>query len=277
MTRTGLVPRLFGHRAEPHVEISPHDAMHLGITAASLVEIQSARGKSLARALLSDAIPSGQVFQPMHWSSRFANHALANAMATSVFDPISGQPALKSAQVSLAPYQAAWYGYGVALHPVTSTLDYFAFRPLKVGRAFECADGVLPKNWSRLVTELFPHIEITSSVYGSNSAHYRCLALIDGRMTFAFFASDKPVSVSRDWLQQQLGTAGNPLEILAGRPMAAGEDKGPILCACMNVGRHEITRFISQNERVSLQSVCNATGAGTGCGSCRPEVQRMIQ
>jgi assimilatory nitrate reductase catalytic subunit len=277
MTRTGLVPRLFGHRAEPHVEISPHDAMHLGITAASLVEIQSARGKSLARALLSDAIPPGQVFQPMHWSSRFAKHALANAMATSVFDPISGQPALKSAQVSLAPYHAAWYGYGVALHPVTSKLDYLTFRPLKVGCAFECADKVTPDSWSRFVTELFPHVEIASSVHGSNPAQYRCVALDNGRMTFAFFASDKPVSVSREWLQQQLCTAVNPLEILAGRPMAAGEDKGPILCACMNVGRNQIATFIAENHSATLQTVCEGTSAGTGCGSCRMEVQRMMQ
>jgi assimilatory nitrate reductase catalytic subunit len=276
MTRTGLVPRLFGHRAEPHVEISPQDAKRLGIAAASLVEIQSAKGTSLARALLSDAMPSGQVFQPMHWSSSFANNALANAMSTSVRDPVSGQPALKSAQVSVQPYQAAWQGFGVSIHPVTSKLDYFAVRPLSTGRAFECADKALPENWSQFMAELFPQVEISSSVSGSNPAHYRCVALKDGRLIVAFFASDKPVSASREWLQQQLGKSVNPLEILAGRPAAAGEDKGPILCACVNVGRNEISRFIIKSPGTALQAVCDATGAGTGCGSCRIEVQRMI-
>jgi len=276
MTRTGLVPKLFGHRAEPHVEISPLDAERLGIAAASLIEVHNDRGKSLARALVSDAVPPGQVFQPMHWSSSFANNSGTNVAMSQQRDPISGQPALKSAQVSLRPFQAAWYGYGISVEAVCSKIDYFATRPLVVGQAFECADLCLPINWLEFVTAQFAGNAIASSVQGSNPAQFRCLGLTDNHLAFAFFASDKPVAVSRDWLQQQLGKTVNPLEILAGRPLAAGEDKGSILCACMNVGRNQISRFIDKNHNASLQAVCEATGAGTGCGSCRIEVQRMI-
>ena len=276
MTRTGLVPKLFGHRAEPHVEISTHDAKRLGIDAAGLVEVQSDKGKSLARALVSDTVTPGQVFQPMHWSSNFANNALANVTASHAHDPVSGQPALKSAQVALKPYQAAWYGFGISVGEVSSKIDYFASRPVKSGNAFECADKTLPMNWAEFVAGVYPQVEITSSVHGSNPAQYRCLALKDGQLAFAFFASDKPFSASREWLQQQLGCSVNPFEILAGRPLTPGEDKGPILCACMNVGRNQISRFIDKNQHASLQAVCDATSAGTGCGSCRMEVQRMI-
>ena len=276
MTRTGLVPKLFGHRAEPHVEISPDDAARLDITAASLVEIHSIRGKSLARALISDALQPGQVFQPMHWSSTFANNALSNVAMSDARDPTSDQPALKSAQVILRPYQAAWFGFGISLDVTFSKTDYFATRPLASGQAFECADNSMPKNWTEFITEHFPNIEITSSVHGATSAHYRCLALKEGRLFFAFFSSDKPVAVSREWLQQLLGKVANPLEVLAGGPLQAGEDRGPILCACMNVGRHQISRYLSKNQNASLKVVCEATSAGTGCGSCRIEVQRMI-
>jgi assimilatory nitrate reductase catalytic subunit len=276
MTRTGLVPKLFGHRAEPHVEVSERDATRLGITTASLVEIHNAKGKSLARVLINNTVQPGQIFQPMHWSSTFAENALSNATMSDAHDPTSGQPALKSAQVSLRRYQAAWYGFGVAVDCSTSKLDYFVRRPLAKGQAFECAHHDLPDDWKKFVLELFPKVEIASSVQGANAAQFRCIGLIDGQLSFALFASDKPVVAARDWLQGQLGQYVNPLEILAGRPLHAGEDKGPILCACMNVGRNQISRYIDKNHVSSLQAVCDATGAGTGCGSCRMEIQRLI-
>jgi len=276
MTRTGLVPKLFGHRAEPHVEISPKDAESLGIAAAGLVEIGNTQGKSIARALVSDAVQPGQVFQPMHWSGSFANNALSNAAISQTRDPISGQPALKSAQVSLRSYDAAWYGFGVSIDETSSALDYFAARPLNLGHAFECAGKTVPSVWAEFIANLKPRIEISSSVQGANPAQYRCLAFENGKLAFAFFVSDKPIAVSRDWLHQQLGAVVNPMEILAGRPLMSGEDKGPILCACMNVGRNQISRFIEKNHGVELQAVCEGTTAGTGCGSCRIEVQRMI-
>ena len=217
------------------------------------------------------------MLQPMHWSSTFANNALSNVAMSDARHRTSGQPALKCAQVNLRPYQAAWFGFGVALDSCSSKLDYFAMRPLAVGQAFECAHHVLPEDWNMFVSELVPSVEITSSVQGSNAAQFRCIGLKDGQLTFAFIASDKPIWAARDWLQSQLGSQVNPLEILAGRPLQAGEDKGAILCACMNVGRNQISHFIDKHLRTTLQTVCDATAAGTGCGSCRIEVQRMIQ
>jgi assimilatory nitrate reductase catalytic subunit len=276
MTRTGLVPKLFGHRAEPHVEISTQDANRLAIAPASLLEVQNTNGKSLARALISDSVPPGQIFQSMHWSSSLAKSALTNAAANSLCDPVSGQPALKSAQVFVQSYQAAWYGFGIAVEMPASRSDYFAMHPLINGFAFECADKVLPDDWFAHVKTHFPNIVVSSSVLGSDSNQFRCLAVTDETLNFAFFVSQKPVVAARDWLKQQLGKQVNPLEILAGRPLAAGEDKGPILCACMGIGRNQIMNFAAKNPKASLQKVCEATSAGTGCGSCRIEINRMI-
>jgi assimilatory nitrate reductase catalytic subunit len=277
MTRTGLVPKLFSHRAEPHIEIASQDAVQLGIAAASLVEVHSANGRSLARALTSETVQPGQIFQPMHWSGAFAHNALSNATMSDLRDPVSGQPALKSANVSLRPFQVAWYGFGVSYNAPFSKTEYFALRPLNDGLVFECADKATPKNWSYFLSENFPTLEITCSVQGANHSQYRCVALKNGQLAFAFYASDKPVAVSREWLQQLLGKPVDPIEILAGRPLQASDDKGAILCACMNVGRNQISRFIEKNCNTSLQATCEATSAGTGCGSCRLEVQRMIE
>jgi assimilatory nitrate reductase catalytic subunit len=276
MTRTGLVPKLFGHRAEPHVEISPQDADELCITPASLIEVQGSTGKSLARALISDSVLPGQIFQSMHWSSNFARQALANAATSSAYDPVSGQPAVKSSKVSVQPYSAAWYGFGIAIDKPTYQPDYIALRPLQTGFAFECADKELPRDWSSLIKSLFPNIIVTSTVHSSDGKQFRCLALDDDILTFAFFVSDQPVVAAREWLQQQLKKPASSLEILSGRPKIQGEDRGPILCACMNVGRNQIAQFVNKNPDATLQTVCTETTAGTGCGSCRIEVQRMI-
>ncbi len=221
MTRTGLVPRLFGHRGEPHVEISTVDKVRLNIATASLVEVHNAQGRSLARALISDAILPGTAFQPIHWSSIFANNAVSNVTASEARDPVSDQAAFKANQVSLRPYPAAWYGFGVASDAISTKIDYFAMQPLAEGLAFECADADLPRDWTQFIQELLPSVEIESSVTGSHAAQFRCLGLNDGRLDFAFIASDQPVEVARDWLKNQLGKTINPLEILAGRPMQA--------------------------------------------------------
>jgi nitrite reductase (NADH) large subunit len=47
------------------------------------------------------------------------------------------------------------------------------------------------------------------------------------------------------------------------------------ICDCNAVSKGEIVRAVLEGAR-GLQSVCDATRAGTGCGSCRPEVQAIV-
>ena len=50
---------------------------------------------------------------------------------------------------------------------------------------------------------------------------------------------------------------------------------GKLVCSCNNVGHGNITNKITEG-CTNLQQLCTATGAGTGCGSCRPEVKRIL-
>jgi assimilatory nitrate reductase catalytic subunit len=63
--------------------------------------------------------------------------------------------------------------------------------------------------------------------------------------------------------------------VLAGRPGAGERDKGPIVCACLEVGRNDIAACLGAGAR-TIAAVGTATGAGTNCGSCRPEIGRLI-
>jgi ferredoxin-nitrate reductase len=51
---------------------------------------------------------------------------------------------------------------------------------------------------------------------------------------------------------------------------------GKLVCSCNNVGADNLRQAIATGCG-SLAELCATTGAGTGCGSCRPEVQRLLE
>ena len=51
---------------------------------------------------------------------------------------------------------------------------------------------------------------------------------------------------------------------------------GRLVCSCNNVGSENLQRAVKSGAE-SLDALCSATGAGTGCGSCRPEVNRVLE
>lgn len=51
---------------------------------------------------------------------------------------------------------------------------------------------------------------------------------------------------------------------------------GKLVCSCNNVGQGNIETKITGGCS-DLKQLCAATGAGTGCGSCKPEVKRILE
>jgi len=51
---------------------------------------------------------------------------------------------------------------------------------------------------------------------------------------------------------------------------------GKLVCSCNNVGSGNILNKIAKGCH-TLKELCDTTGAGTGCGSCRPEVNRLLE
>ncbi|HKJ40989.1 MAG TPA: (2Fe-2S)-binding protein, partial [Sunxiuqinia sp.] len=51
---------------------------------------------------------------------------------------------------------------------------------------------------------------------------------------------------------------------------------GKLVCSCNNVGAGNIQKAL-KNGTSGLNKICETTGAGLGCGSCRPEVLKIIQ
>ena len=50
---------------------------------------------------------------------------------------------------------------------------------------------------------------------------------------------------------------------------------GKLVCSCNNVGTGNIQKVIDTG-CTQLNELCTSTGAGLGCGSCKGELQNMI-
>jgi ferredoxin-nitrate reductase len=52
--------------------------------------------------------------------------------------------------------------------------------------------------------------------------------------------------------------------------------KGRLICSCNNVGEENLLEAI-KNGTTNFELLCQKTGAGSGCGSCKPEVKTIFE
>ena len=276
MTRTGRSPRLAAHISEPFAKIHPADAEARGIAPADLVAVTSPHGTALVRALVTDRVPAGSVFVPMHWSGEFSARARVDALVPAATDPHSGQPALKMGRVELRRHAAAWYGFALSRRRPAPATDYWAIAATPFGFRAELADGALPDDWTARARALFAAPGAEAVLVEDPARGTARVALIeDGRLMAALFAARAPVEVARAHLVAAFGTEAPP-ELLAGRPVAAREDKGAIVCACFDVGVNTIAGAIARGEVASVEGIGAVLRAGSNCGSCRPELRSLL-
>ena len=277
MTRTGKSARLMAHIGEPFIEIHPADAKAAGILPASLVQVSSDRGDVILRALVTDKQQRGTVFAPMHWNDSNSSLARIDALMAPHVDPVSGQPELKFAPVEISLFPASWYGFAVTtLRPSRIGAEYWAEARVDSGFRLELASGKAPQNWTDFAEGLLQSSELMAYV-DEQAGAFRYATFENQRFMGALFVSREPVAVARNWLAEQLGkihSKTDAFRILAGRS-GSSRDCGNIVCACNNVGKTTILSAIAGGAR-TLNAVGDVTKAGTSCGSCRAEIQGML-
>jgi assimilatory nitrate reductase catalytic subunit len=65
--------------------------------------------------------------------------------------------------------------------------------------------------------------------------------------------------------------------LLAARPPKGAVDQGHNVCACFGVGEKTILHAIQTKGLKSVEEVGACLKAGTGCGSCVPEIRRYLE
>ncbi|GHD62469.1 nitrate reductase [Thalassobaculum fulvum] len=286
LTRTGLSPRLTAHLAEPFAEIHPDDAHRLGASEAGLLRIKNSRGAILVRALVTDRVQPGSVFVPMHWTDRFASAARVDAVVPADTDPISGQPGSKAAAVRVEAYRPAWYGFAVlAERPRAVDATYWALAKVHDGWKLELADAAPVSDWPAWVRTLMGIAVGERSVdllayRDAEAGIHRFAAFRNDRLIGALFVGPDPVAVSRGWAAERLGDGpAEPRQrfaVLAGRAGGDSPDPGAIVCSCFAVGANRIAAAVTGQGCASVDEIGAVTNAGTNCGSCRSEIQRIL-
>lgn len=79
----------------------------------------------------------------------------------------------------------------------------------------------------------------------------------------------------RDLIRNKVELGEKRLELLRGSGTKK-EVKGKLVCSCNSVGEGNIIEEI-KNGCTDLNTLCTNTGAGTGCGSCKPEVKAILE
>ncbi|MEE3099502.1 MAG: (2Fe-2S)-binding protein, partial [Pseudomonadota bacterium] len=194
-------------------------------------------------------------------------------------DPVSGQPELKGSAARIERADFAWQGFAIsAAAPHVAEADYWALARAKGGWRAELAGRAAPADWAGFARTLFglgagdgEMIALEDAARGMA----RIAVIRDGRVLGALFAGPGPVEVARAHVAAALGEDAAP-DLLAGRPGADRPDPGATVCSCYDVGVNTILAAIAEQGLADVAAIGAALRAGTNCGSCRPELQALL-
>ena len=283
MTRTGLAPELCRHAPEPYVEIHRADAEPLGVADGRLTRIQTRQGEAVALARVTDRQRPGSVFMPMHWTEVFAPSGRSNPLVAPKVDPRSGQPEFKHTPARVRPYRETWRGFLLARSAWRAPDGFdLVWRRIPqgacqlhefAGRGDDAERGALRRSLTRRAgTDVLRYED-------AGSGAVREAYFTGERLDRVLFLTTAGALPPRDWLAELFAadavSAADRTALLIGRPPGRPLETGPMVCACRGVRAQRIEAAIASGSD-SIASVGEATGAGTSCGSCRPEISRLL-
>jgi assimilatory nitrate reductase catalytic subunit len=283
LTRTGLAPELCRHVPEPYAELHPADAEPQGIVDGRLVRVRTARGEAVAVAKVSLRQRPGSIFMPMHWTEAFATAGRVNTLVLDSVDPRSGQPEFKHTPSRVRPYRETWRGFFLTrdARKVPEGLDLVWRRiPQAQCQLHEFAGRGDQAERQATRSALFRGASGESIVFEDEARGGRRDALlINGRLEHVLCVTVGGKLPPRDWLVELFAarriSPEDRASLLIGRAPGRPIEVGPVVCACRNIRSTRILAAIVAGAKI-IEEVGEATTAGTVCGSCRPEIARLL-
>lgn len=276
MTRTGSVPRLMQHIAEPLVEVAPTDAVRLQLYEGALARIRSRHGVMVAKVSVSNGQRPGSLFVPMHWNNQFARHGRVNNLLAAVTDPWSGQPESKQVAVAIAPWQPAWQGELFCRQPVLLPASIHWRRRAAMGVShFSLAGEESPRRW---LTD-WCHQQGWQMQIADAGAVWNLLAWHDGQLMLGWWSDITEPTIDVAWIADAFNVPSpEPAlrhALLGGKKGGDVLPPGRIVCSCFSVGERAINEAIASGCRTPGE-LGKALKCGTNCGSCIPELKALL-
>ena len=282
MTRTGLVPRLVQHVAEPVATLHPRDAERLGVVAGGLVRLGSTGGECVLRAAVDAGQRLGEVFVPMHWTDGFSSAGPVGRLVGGVCDPVSGQPELKGTPVTVSAAATHWRGLLLHSETVRPFGCVWSRVPIEHGHAFDLAGTEeLPQEEVGVFARGLMAVEGAEVMEMADAGRgvWRFAAMRAGRVVACLFLSSRgAVLPSRQALAALLAGpvegAARGAVLAGGGAVRAGEK---LVCACFSVGLETLRAGIAGRRLTTVTEIGGALRAGTNCGSCIPELREILR
>jgi assimilatory nitrate reductase catalytic subunit len=278
MTRTGLSPRLGQHLPEPFVEIHPDDAAQAGVTNGGHAKLATDYGDCILKVVVSERQQRGMLFAPIHWNDETASFARVGALVAPFVDPFSGQPENKATPVSIAPHVFAQRGFVLSRTPLALPEGALWTRVAVTGGVgYLIADNADVAMWQAWVQPLLDADVAEFADIGRGV--FRAASFVDDRLEACLFIG--PAADALDWDAVKVLFAAGSLDdeqrrlLLSGKSADGHASAGPIVCACFGVGRTTICNAIAGGAG-SAAEIGVQLKAGTNCGSCIPELKRLI-
>jgi assimilatory nitrate reductase catalytic subunit len=284
MTRTSRSPRLVEHLPEPYVDMHAQDALLSAVRAGDLVRVTTKWGTLVARLRTTGEISRGCVFVPIHWSGVFASEARAGSLVNPVVDPVSGEPEFKHTPARIDPFPVEWHGVALTREPLdVSDLTWWTLVPGRSCFRHELGGRKRPAHWEEWARKLLGAVGDETDFldyYDESAGVYRAVYIVGERLAGCLYVSRRADLPPRDWLTEVFAkywiTPQDRMALLAGRPLGAAPDSGPLVCSCFAVRRAAIEKAIAEHGLTSPRQVSDLLRAGSNCGSCIPEIRKLL-
>ncbi len=274
MTRSGLSPRLASHLPEPFVEVHPDDAVAAGIADGGFASVTTAHGACVLKVVVSAGQRQGSLFVPIHWSDTTASAARVGDLVSPQIDPYSGQPEAKATPASIAPVTFEWRGFTRTHQPVVMPQGTWWARVATAGGAeYRLAASHGPMVWHdfafRFLAADGPLAERL------HDGHYSAASFVDGALDGCIVVgpADHQQAHALDFSAADISDGSHAVVSVSSDHSFEIET---VICACFGVGANTVRDAVACGTARTLTDIGRTLRAGTNCGSCLPELKRII-
>jgi assimilatory nitrate reductase catalytic subunit len=281
MTRSGASPRLGAHHPEPFVDIHPLDAAAAGLVDDGFARVRTRHGSCVLKVAVDAGQRRGSLFAPIHWSAETASAGPIGDLVAPATDPFSGQPELKATAASIEPVEFRFRGFALSRRPITLPGSVWAAQVAVAGATgFRFATNDDPVMWrGRPQAMVAPDAELAEYLDAPRGI-YRMAAFVGRKLDFCLFVG--PPEAVPEWDAVKALFAAEIIGDMARRLLLSGQsldglsESGPLICACFGVGLETIRVAISSGAAHNVSDIGRILRAGTNCGSCLPELKRIV-
>jgi assimilatory nitrate reductase catalytic subunit len=221
------------------------------------------------------------LFAPIHWSDATASAARIGDLVMPETDRYSGQPDAKATPAAIAPEPFAFRGFALTRQPLAlPDGSWWARVAVAQASGLLLATNDGPKTWKQRTGALFGEDVEIAEYLDQQRGIYRVAAFAESRLAGCLFIG--PAGNAPQWDAVKALFEHDTLAdearrvLLSGRSADGLVSAGPIVCACFGVGLATIRAAIQSGAATSVETIGQALRAGTNCGSCLPELKRIV-